>query len=84
MLMYIPKEMFMLLLLVVMGVHPEGDVHLLMLMLLLPDDLLLLQMMSLAACAHRLEGDTQTHRPTTRTHRGYCFLSLCLRLRMYI
>lgn len=73
--------MMMLLLLVVMGAHPEGDVHLVM---LLPDDLLLI-MLSLAACTHHLQRDTQT--PTDDTpHRGYIFLSpsLCLRLRMYI
>jgi hypothetical protein len=55
----------MMMLLVVMGVHPERDVHLLMLMLLLPDDLLLL-MLSLAACTHHLKRDTQT--PTDDTH----------------
>jgi hypothetical protein len=72
--------MMMLLLLVVMGAHPEGDVHLVM---LLPDDLLLI-MLSLAACTHHLQRDTQT--PTDDTHTGAISSSLCvyLRLRMYI
>jgi outer membrane lipopolysaccharide assembly protein LptE/RlpB len=54
-----------------------------MLMLLQPDDLLLI-MLSLAACTHHLQRDTQT--PTDDTHTGAISSSLCvyLRLRMYI
>ena len=72
----------LMLLVLVMGVHPEGDVHLLMLMLLLlPDDLLLLLMLS--SCAHHLEGDTQTPTDDTRTQHTRAIassLSLCVSL----
>jgi outer membrane lipopolysaccharide assembly protein LptE/RlpB len=55
-----------------------------MLMLLLPDDLLLL-MLSLAACTHHLKRDTHTPTDDTHTaHRGYSFLSLSVSPPTYV